>query len=80
MHHLVHNVAILINVFHYDAYRSVNVALTFIIGNQCFFWTVECQPLTFGTFAQLSDVVQTEYHILGGHSDRSTVSRVQYIV
>ena len=80
MHHLVHNVTILVNVFHYYAYRSMDVALTFIVGNQRFLRTVECQAFTLGTLAQLRNIVQTKYHILSRHSDRSTVGRVQYIV
>ena len=58
----------------------MDIYLSFVVSNQCFFRSVENQPLTFCTFTQLGNVVQTKNHILCRHCDRSTVGRVQYIM
>ena len=80
MHHLVHHVAVFVNVLHDDADRRVNVALAFVVGNKRLFGTVESKAFAFGSLAQLGDVVQTEYHVLCRHRNRRTVGRVQDVM
>ena len=58
----------------------MNIYLTFVISDQSFFRTIECQTFTLGTFSQLSNVIQTENHILCRHSNRGTIGRIQNIV
>ena len=58
----------------------MDIYLTFIISNQSFFRSIERQSLTFSTFSQFCNIIQTEYHILGGYGDRRTISRVQNIM
>ena len=58
----------------------MDIYLTFIISNQRFFRSVECQTFPFCTSTQLSNVVQTKNHILCRHSNRRTVCRIQDIM
>ena len=69
----------------------MDIDLTLIVGNQSLLRSVECQTLTLNLLdivavgilngtTELGDVVQTKYHILCRHCDRSTVCRVQDIV
>ena len=80
MHHLVYNETVLVNILDHNAYRSMNIHSAFIVGDKCFLGTVKHQSFPLSTLTQLGNVVQTKNHILCRHSDRSTVSRVQYIV
>ena len=58
----------------------MNIYLTFIVSDQRFFRSVECQTFTFCTGTQLSNIVQTKNHILCRHSNRRTVCRIQDIM
>ena len=58
----------------------MEVAATFIVGNDGFFGTIEFQTLTLGTFTDFGDIVESEHHILRRHGDRSTIGRIENIV
>ena len=58
----------------------MNIHFTFIISNQSLFRTVESQAFTFSPFSQLGNIIQTKYHILCRHSNRSTISRIQNVM
>ena len=78
--HVLDDVAIFVDVFHYHRYGSVQRHLTFVVGNLGLFGTVEFQALAQRTGTQFGDVVQTQYHVLRRHGDRRTVGRVQNVV
>ena len=80
LNHLINNIAVFIQVFCNNADDSMDIYLTFVVSNQCFFRTVEDQAFTFSTLTQLGDVIQTQYHILSRHCDRRTIRRVQNIM
>ena len=80
MHHLIHYIAVFVNVLNDNADRRVDIALTFVVGNKRFFGAVESKAFTLSSLTQLGDIVQTEYHILCRHCDRRTVGRVQDIM
>jgi len=67
-------------VIHQHLHRSMNVHLTLVVGNQSLFGAIESETFTLSPLTQLGNIVQTEYHILRRHSDRSTVSGIQNIV
>ena len=60
--------------------RSVEVALAVVVGDDGLFGTVEAQALALGSGTELGDIVETEHHVLRGHSDRSAVGRVEDVV
>ena len=71
---------ILIYIVNYYLHQSMEVALTLIVGNDCFLRTIESESLTLGTRTNLGNIVKTKYHILRRHGDRSTICRIQDIM
>ena len=58
----------------------MNIHFTFIISNQSLFRSVESQALTFSSFSQFGNIIQTKYHILCWHSNRRTIGRIQNVM
>ena len=58
----------------------MNINLTFVIGNESFFGTVENESLTLGTFAHLGNVIEAKHHILCRHRDGCAVGRIEDVV
>ena len=47
-----------------DLYRSVEVALALVVGDDGLFSTVECQTCALSTGTELGDIIESEHHIL----------------
>ena len=63
----LHHVALGLAVDHIvddHLHLSVEITLALIMGDDSLLRTVECQTLTLGTRADLSDIVETQHHIL----------------
>ena len=58
----------------------MEVATTFVMGNDSFLGTIESKALTLCTRTDLGDIVKTEHHILRRHCDRSTVGRIKDVM
>ena len=58
----------------------MKVGFLLVVSNNCFFWRIEISSFAFCTRHTLSNIVQTEHHILRRHLDWSTVGRVQNVV
>ena len=54
----------ILDVVDVDLDRSMEVDLTFVISDGSFLDTVEGVAVTLSTWTELSDVVQTEHHVL----------------
>ena len=58
----------------------MQVAASFIIGDDGFFWTIESKASTLGSRTNLGYIIQTEHHVLRRNGDRSTIGWVQDVV
>ena len=77
--HVADRLAIL-DIIDVDLNRSVQVDLTFVVGDRCFLDTIEGIAITLSTWAELGDVVEPEHHVLRGDGNRRTIGRVEDVV
>ena len=54
----------ILHVVHIDLNRSVEVNLTFVVGNGSLFYTIEGIAATLSSWTELGDIVEPEHHVL----------------
>ena len=67
-------------IFNNTLNLGMQIAATFIVGNDSLFRAIECQTFTLCTRTHLGDIVKTKHHILRRNRDRSTIGWVQNVV
>ena len=67
-------------IFHHHFHQGVQFALTFIVSDKSLLWSIECQALTLHARTNLSNIIESEHHVLGRNGDRCAIGGIEDIV